>query len=199
MVVVRVAHGCAGSTTTGRGVPVAAPPTTAPATPPTAAPTGPPTTAPVTAPPAAPVKAPLSSAEAIVERAKSETPARATTESLIGKLLFADILKMHTRGSKGDERVSKTAPSRLLSSSLGRDVHAKRGARLPSSANRLDGRLCRPQADRRSPRGYASNRRRRCRRLVRTRLAKRSPIALPWRPEWLLVSSRYSSLSSVVR
>src|SRR3984957_12821564 len=83
MVVVRVAHGCAGSTTTGRGVPVAAPPTTAPATPPTAAPTGPPTTAPGTAPPAAPVKAPLSSAEAIVETTRSEAPARATTESLI--------------------------------------------------------------------------------------------------------------------
>src|SRR5580700_10930207 len=96
MVVVLVAQGWAGSTTTGRGAPVAAPPTTAPATPPTAAPTGPPTTAPVTAPPAAPVKAPLSSAEAIVETARSEAPARATTESLIGKLLFAVILKTHT-------------------------------------------------------------------------------------------------------
>src|ERR1700722_15015247 len=83
MVVVRVAHGCAGSTTTGRGVPVAAPPITAPAAPPTAAPTGPPTTAPVTAPPTAPVKAPLSSAIAIVPAAKKVAPARARTESFI--------------------------------------------------------------------------------------------------------------------
>src|SRR3984957_8603912 len=83
MVVVRVAQGCAGSPPTGRGAPVAAPPTTAPATPPTAAPTGPPTTAPVTAPPAAPVKAPLSSAYAIVEQARRTDPARATTASLM--------------------------------------------------------------------------------------------------------------------
>jgi hypothetical protein len=35
----------------------------------------------------------LSSAEAIVEQARRTDPARATTESLIGKLLFADVLK----------------------------------------------------------------------------------------------------------
>src|SRR5580698_4672540 len=86
MVIVRVAQGWAGSTTTGRGAPVAAPPTTAPATPPTTAPTGPPTTAPVTAPPAAPVKAPLSSARAIVPAPRKVAPARARAESFICEL-----------------------------------------------------------------------------------------------------------------
>lgn len=81
VVVVLLAQGWTGSTTTGRGV--AAPPITAPATPPTAAPTGPPTTAPVTAPPAAPVSAPWSSAAAIPQADRTIAPAIARTENFI--------------------------------------------------------------------------------------------------------------------
>jgi hypothetical protein len=68
---------------------------------------------------------------------------------------------------------------------------------LPAPIVRMDDHAG-PQADRCSPREYASNRRRRCRQYARMRLGKRSLIALPSRPVWLLVSSRYSSLSSVV-
>jgi hypothetical protein len=56
-----------------------------------------------------------------------------------GKLILAQAIENLVFRSRGDERVSKTAPTRLLSSSLARDVRAKRGARLPSSANRPDG------------------------------------------------------------